>query len=586
MRRLPAFSHLAVCATLTATAVVLTACSDQPQEPPGSPQLSNGRTSPPGFEAALRAQIRHTDRLLATPGVIGTGVGLARGGHAVVKVYTEGPDVAGIPRSLDQVPVEVAPTGRIVLRADPTTRVRPAPIGFSVGHPSITAGTIGARVIDGAGNVYILSNNHVLAAANSAQLNDGALQPGPIDGGSDPNDRIGTLSAFEPLNLGWSCYGCVLPSNTIDAAIALSSTSVLGNATQADGYGTPNSLLFADANGDGIFDNRGLLLGIGAQKYGRTTFLTQGQVTEVNVTIDVCYDIFCFSAGRFLDQIGICCVAFSDGGDSGSLIVSTDGTRKPFGLLFAGGGDRTFANRIDLVLNRFGVKIDGSSSPPPAPVTDLAVTGVSAPSSATIGTQVSVGVTIQNTGNQSEAAGIGVTLVDATDNVTIGSQTLGALAAGASATLAFAWNTTGRSAGAHTLTATHALSDDDPSDNSGSAVVTLSQPATGGMHVGDLEAGATSQGRTWTATVTIMVHSSTHVPLSGANVKGSYAGAKATGCITGSNGTCTISKARLREASVGFAVTSVTRASTTYTAGSNHDADGDSNGTTVTVARP
>ena len=71
------------------------------------------------------------------------------------------------------------------------------------------------------------------------------------------------------------------------------------------------------------------------------------------------------SIGRFHDQIAICCAGFSDGGDSGSLIVTTGTGKNPVGLLFAGGGNRTFANRIDLVLYRFGVRIDGSTSPPP-----------------------------------------------------------------------------------------------------------------------------------------------------------------------------------------------------------------------------
>src|SRR5256885_12833142 len=50
-------------------------------------------------------------------------------------------------------------------------------LGFSVGHPAITAGSIGARVTDGV-NVYILSNNHVLANSNDASIGDPELQPG------------------------------------------------------------------------------------------------------------------------------------------------------------------------------------------------------------------------------------------------------------------------------------------------------------------------------------------------------------------------------------------------------------------------
>jgi hypothetical protein len=304
---------------------------------------------------------------MAMRGVVGTAVALNPAGKPAVKIFTADAGISGLPASLDGIPAVVEVVGTIFARSDPTTRRRPAPIGFSVGHPDITAGTIGARVKDGSGNVYILSNNHVLANANSAQLDDSALQPGPLDGGTAA-DRIGGLFAFEVLNLGIGGFEVDPPTNMMDAAIALSSTAVLSNSTPTDdGYGVPSSVIFGDAGGDGFFDNVGQMLGVPVQKYGRTTRLTQGQITEVNVTIDVCYDIFCFMMGRFLDQIGICCADFSDGGDSGSLVVSSDLGKNPIGLLFAGGDGRTFANRIDLVLQRFNVSIDASATPPPPP---------------------------------------------------------------------------------------------------------------------------------------------------------------------------------------------------------------------------
>ena len=42
---------------------------------------------------------------------------------------------------------------------------------------------------------------------------------------------------------------------------------------------------------------------------------------------------------------------FSQGGDSGSLIWTWDSVRSPVGLLFAGGGELTFANKIGRVLD-------------------------------------------------------------------------------------------------------------------------------------------------------------------------------------------------------------------------------------------
>src|SRR6266699_2378244 len=115
--------------------------------------------------------------------------------------------------------------------SDPTKRQRPAPLGFSVGHPLITAGSIGARVRDATGHIYVLSNNHVLANSNDANIGDPEYQPGPFDGGGSA-DQIATLTDFQQITFSTAA------NNTIDAAIALSTTAVLDNATPSDdGYG-------------------------------------------------------------------------------------------------------------------------------------------------------------------------------------------------------------------------------------------------------------------------------------------------------------------------------------------------------------
>lgn len=171
------------------------------------------------------------------------------GGAGVVLVLTEGPGVAGIPNELDGVRVVTRVSGEIFAfdppphnhggggdPIDPTARFdRPVPIGVSTGHPAITVGTIGARVTDGT-NVYALSNNHVYANENNATIGDDVIQPGTSGDGASPADDIGTLAAFEPilfdLDLTDNTPG---PSNIMDAAIALSSTGDLGNATPSDG---------------------------------------------------------------------------------------------------------------------------------------------------------------------------------------------------------------------------------------------------------------------------------------------------------------------------------------------------------------
>ncbi|MGA1790563.1 MAG: hypothetical protein ACMUIM_03680, partial [bacterium] len=307
------------------------------------------------FERVKKVQERHTARFMEMEGIEGTAIGLNQHGQPSVKVFVSRFDVVDIPVILDGAPVQLIFTGKIfalkkpsrppVEGVDPTARFdRPVPIGVSTGHPAVTAGTIGCRVIDIDENVYALSNNHVYANENLAEIElDNVLQPGTYDGGVNPDDAIGTLSDFEPIVFSVSA------NNTIDAAIALSSIADLDNATPSDGYGTPKSTTIVAA------------VGMPVKKYGRTTGQTKGRVYAVNATVDIVYDS---GVARFVNQIIITPGSFSAGGDSGSLIVF-DGRgrtkaddRKPVGLLFAGSDLVTIANPINAVLDRFGVAID------------------------------------------------------------------------------------------------------------------------------------------------------------------------------------------------------------------------------------
>ena len=584
-------SHLPRRATTVSAvfgAILLTACADVPLGPePTQLRASERRTE--DVRAAVAAQNRHAAMLHLIPGVVGTAVGLRPNGEAAIRVMVVDAAPRKIPAALDDVPVEVLVTGMFVAFSDPTTRFRPAPIGYSVGHPAITAGTIGARVTDGT-RVFILSNNHVLANMNDAAIGDPEYQPGTFDGGTAA-DQIATLFGFAPIDFAGG-------NNWIDAAIALSTTADLGNSTPLDdGYGTPNGRIFADANNDRSFDDRNLLLGVAVQKYGRTTKLTHGTITGINGTVDICYEvliIFCVKSARFVDQMVITPGGFSGGGDSGSLIVTDNTDAFPVGLLFAGSGTQTIANRIDHVLNWFNVNVDGSASeppPPPDPVTDVAVVGVSAPASVTRGALVNVSVSVRNSGNQPVGA-FDVSLSDATDGVGIGTQPVSGLAPGASATRTFAWNTSAASLGGHTLAAAHTLADDDAANNSGSTVSTVNAVPTNGIHIGDLD-GSSSGTNRWNATVNITVHDASHQPVNGARVLGTWTpfGLNSNDCTSGELGgigTCIMlypSLARSRNF-VTLTINSVSMAGRVYQSAQNHDPDGSSNGTTIRVNRP
>lgn len=344
------------------------ACNDStsPAAPrDATPSLARGGQQGPDLHAAMAARAKYEARIMARRGVEGIGVGLADDGTPTVVIMTANGAVGGLPRALDGVPVRLMPTGpfsAVLPRkgkpdgkggkpggghgggsADPTaTFARPVPIGVSIGNENeCAAGTLGARVTKG-GNVYILSNNHVLARQNEASIGEDILQPGRYDTSPQcsipANSSIGTLAQFVRINFSGS--------NTVDAAIASTTTSQVGNATFTGGYGVPNST------------TKAATIGMLVQKCGRTTACTHGSVASINATVSVQYE---GGVATFQNQVVVSGKkgAFSKAGDSGSLIVTDDSNAYPVALLFAGGQTSTIGNPIGAVLSALGVTIDG-----------------------------------------------------------------------------------------------------------------------------------------------------------------------------------------------------------------------------------
>ena len=319
----------------------------------------------------MQVQDRWTGRFLKKKGVVGTATGVDSNGRPVIMVLAEKASIAGIPKTVDGVPVKVKVTGRLFARqaltprpdTEPATEPDPdgfktlpkilrptddfdwpVPIGVSTGNfGRCSSGTIACRVKDAEGKLYALSNNHVYALQNNANIGDDILQPGRADTHCqiDPGDVIADLSVFVEINVSGGV-------NRVDAAIAEIRENALGKATPEDGYGTPSSQIASPTIMQRV------------QKYGRTTALTEGFVIGINATVNVGY-----SAGtaRFVDQIVVMGrrAGFIKAGDSGSLLVTKDGNH-PVGLLFAGslGGRFAIGNRIDDVLQELNVTIDGN----------------------------------------------------------------------------------------------------------------------------------------------------------------------------------------------------------------------------------
>lgn len=224
---------------------------------------------------------------------------------------------------------------------------------------SASAGTMGALVKDGAGNVYGLTNNHVSGACSHSPIGLPILAPGVLDvcpGGVNPF-TLGMHSTVLEMNVG--TQGNVNIFANLDAAIFQIIEPLQVSSSQGGRYDTP--ITVTDPS-----------LGLDVEKVGRTTGYTAGTIV-----------------GKELAPIGVYCTAheygfsgtvwfsdvytvhgledvFSQGGDSGSLIVSRDegGNRSAVGLLFAGGqdslapgGDRTLMLPLRPILERLNVSL-------------------------------------------------------------------------------------------------------------------------------------------------------------------------------------------------------------------------------------
>lgn len=300
--------------------------------------------------AGLRAQ--PMEGLAPTPPTVALGATRgARGEWALAvrlqkRALETSPQVETI-RKRARGEVDVRYIGQVTKRAGlpwHQKRCRPLKIGCSIGHFKITAGTLGGFVRSrGDGAVLMLSNNHVFANEGKARKGDAILQPGSFDGGENPRDRVGELLRFVRLNR--------TRPNLADAAVATIDPAVKFDSRTLTGIGT------LTGPGDAALLEDGAV-----RKVGRTTGVTAGRVSAFE--LDGVIVEFGLGFLRFDDQVEIESDGsgpFSQGGDSGSLIV--DAEARAVGLLFAGselGGSNglglTFANPLRAVLD--ALKVD------------------------------------------------------------------------------------------------------------------------------------------------------------------------------------------------------------------------------------
>ena len=139
---------------------------------------------------------------LAQDAISGCAVELDDAGAAILKVYLTQSGVV-LPTEAGGLPVVAEVTGPIAPFAL-TDRIRPLPIGVSLGNNAeCLPGTIGC-LVERAGVRYALSANHVLARQNQGVIGEDIMQPSRPDGSVDcsplaPSDRVAQLAEFEPV---------------------------------------------------------------------------------------------------------------------------------------------------------------------------------------------------------------------------------------------------------------------------------------------------------------------------------------------------------------------------------------------------
>jgi hypothetical protein len=323
----------------------------------------------------MRIPKEYTDFLMNKTGVVGVGWGYKfkdgkrTDAKAIIcsvvkkKPLSELSSSDTVPPTMgDGIRTDVVESGKI--KALRTDHYRPCPAGMSIGHYSITAGTLGCYVTDGNNRIYTLSNNHVFAAVNKGSEGDVILQPGRADGGQVGRDNFGTLARFVPIVFGDEEPDCSIANFTIKILNKLAKL-VKSNVKLVQKYvESPQNLADcaiaavnpADVDNTvheiGKIEGQGsAFLGQAIQKSGRTSGVTGGDVLQEGVVVDV--EMGSGNVARFYDQV--ITNMGSAGGDSGSAVLDMD--RNIVGLLFAGSDRVTVFNRIENVFSSLGVNL-------------------------------------------------------------------------------------------------------------------------------------------------------------------------------------------------------------------------------------
>nr|WP_299344211.1 DNA/RNA non-specific endonuclease [Allomuricauda sp.] len=202
-------------------------------------------------------------------------------------------------------------------KVDRKKRIDPILPGASIGHPTISAGTLGCVVFDSkSGQELILSNWHVLHGPDG-KIGDFIVQPGSFDD-NRTNQNIAGKLVNSHLGIAGDCAVAIVEGRKLN-------DEIIGLNTSVKKIAEPE-------------------LGDKVIKSGRTTSVTNGVVSRIHVTVKINYpgightNIGCFEyvPDPELPPLN---GEVSMGGDSGSSVMLKEKgkvTNAMLGLHFAG----------------------------------------------------------------------------------------------------------------------------------------------------------------------------------------------------------------------------------------------------------
>jgi hypothetical protein len=301
---------------------------------------------------AMVVNAQHLEELMGLPGVHGVGIGENFDHIGILILVDDESRASFMPKIVEDVPAIVRAVGEITAHQ--------INLGVDGGNNIVcngycASGTVGFKVCDNttSGVGGFITNNHVAATGcpglcpNNAPLGTNFLSPSFCDGGIT---NVGSLNRFIPIVLDDATL------NYVDAAFVQSTDAQVSNNIK--GIGPQNNTIVT------------AYLGQAVCKSGRTSGLTCGTVTGINLTIRVDYsDVGSCGNAILSNQVMYSPTSpytvMSQSGDSGSPVVEAN-TNAAVALNFAGdtSGDG-FGNPIGAVLSALQVSLCGSVSDNP-----------------------------------------------------------------------------------------------------------------------------------------------------------------------------------------------------------------------------